>query len=291
MRSPVVCPGKVPSSWGLQSSRVRPRMLQLDSPLQPSANTHAQLSQADVELGRSCQASWSAQFQLAARELLWDEFTLSPDMVLGTKALEVKWLERWGRRWVGFEGDPRLPETLHRERCSYAAWFKHGDGIGINHMAPHLLNRQLSTEVRTSLTRFRLGNNGLGVEKARFEGVTFIDRTCTRCTEQGVDDAMQFIFECTATSSIREQPEFAMTLQNSDENLHDFMLSPCAPCFEVRYRKSRTPRGGGRPSSLTADGLSGVSHIIMADALVCQACTSKWPGVVMMAYTTKAIRS
>ncbi|GFH23855.1 hypothetical protein HaLaN_21543 [Haematococcus lacustris] len=36
-----------------------------------------------------------------------------------------------------------------------------------------------------------------------------------------------------------------------NENLHDFMLSPCAPL------KSRTPRGGGRPSSLTADGLSG----------------------------------
>ncbi|GFH33683.1 hypothetical protein HaLaN_33089 [Haematococcus lacustris] len=111
------------------------------------------------------------------------EFTLSPDMVLGTKAMEVKWLERWGRRWVGFEGDPRLPETVHRERCSYAAWFKHGDDIGINHMAQHLLNRQLSTEVRTNLPRFRLGNSGLGVEKARFEGVTFIDRTCTRCTE------------------------------------------------------------------------------------------------------------
>ncbi|KAJ9513182.1 hypothetical protein QJQ45_029331, partial [Haematococcus lacustris] len=30
----------------------------------------------------------------------------------------------------------------------------------------------------------------------------------------------------------------------------------CTPCFEVRSRKSRTPRGGGRPSSLTADGLS-----------------------------------
>ncbi|KAJ9529264.1 hypothetical protein QJQ45_007943 [Haematococcus lacustris] len=186
---------------------------------------------ADVELGRSCQASWSAQFQLAARELMGGEFTLSPDMVLGTKAMEVKWLERWGRRWVGFEGDPRLPETVHRERCSYAAWFKHGDGIGINHMAPHLLNRQLSTEVRTSLTRFRLGNSGLGVEKARFEGVTFIDRTCTRCTEGVVDDAMHFIFECTATSSIREQPEFALTLQNNNENLHDFMLSPCAPLF------------------------------------------------------------
>ncbi|KAJ9533379.1 hypothetical protein QJQ45_026397 [Haematococcus lacustris] len=186
---------------------------------------------ADVELGRRCQASWSAQFQLAARELMGGEFTLSPDMVLGTKAMEVKWLERWGRRWVGFEGDPRLPETVHRERCSYAAWFKHGDGIGINHMAPHLLNRQLSTEVRTSLTRFRLGNNGLGVEKARFEGVTFINRTCTRCTEGVVDDAMHFIFECTATSSIREQPEFAMTLQNNNENLHDFMLSPCAPLF------------------------------------------------------------
>ncbi|GFH17938.1 hypothetical protein HaLaN_14663 [Haematococcus lacustris] len=101
--------------------------------LQPSAKTHAQLPQlplqlywlraactfwntaklshndllmreikADVELGRSCQASWSAQFQLAVRELMGGEFTLSPDMVLGTKALEVKWLERWGRRWAGF---------------------------------------------------------------------------------------------------------------------------------------------------------------------------------------------
>ncbi|KAJ9510041.1 hypothetical protein QJQ45_011738 [Haematococcus lacustris] len=201
---------------------------------------------ADVELGRSCQASWSAQFQLAARELMGGEFTLSPDMVLGTKAMEVKWLERWGRRWVGFEGDPRLPETVHRERCSYAAWFKHGDGIGINHMAPHLLNRQLSTEVRTSLTRFRLGNSGLGVEKARFEGVTFIDRTCTRCTEGVVDDAMHFIFECTATSSIREQPEFALTLQNNNENLHDFMLSPCAPLFvhlALKYHLAWHPVG------------------------------------------------
>ncbi|KAJ9512221.1 hypothetical protein QJQ45_012774 [Haematococcus lacustris] len=105
-------------------------------------------------------------------------------------------------------------------------------------MAPHLLNRQLSTEIRTSLTRFRLGNSGLGVEKARFEGLTLIDRTCTRCTEGVVDDAMHFIFECTATSSIREQPEFAMTLQNNNENLHDFMLSLCAAGL-ARYNLSR----------------------------------------------------
>ncbi|KAJ9521921.1 hypothetical protein QJQ45_024791 [Haematococcus lacustris] len=58
-----------------------------------------------------------------------------------------------------------------------------------------------------------------------------IDRTCTRCTEGVVDGAMNFIFECTATSYIREQPEFAMALQNNNENLHDFMLSPCAPLF------------------------------------------------------------
>ncbi|KAJ9519993.1 hypothetical protein QJQ45_014718, partial [Haematococcus lacustris] len=32
-------------------------------------------------------------YRLAARELMGGEFTLSPDMVLGTKALEVKWLE------------------------------------------------------------------------------------------------------------------------------------------------------------------------------------------------------
>ncbi|GFH21893.1 hypothetical protein HaLaN_19274, partial [Haematococcus lacustris] len=57
------------------------------------------------------------------------------------------------------------------------------------------------SEVRTSLTRFR-------------------------CTEGVVDDAMQFIFECTATSSIREQPEFAMTLQNNNENLHGLHVEP-----------------------------------------------------------------
>ncbi|KAJ9529989.1 hypothetical protein QJQ45_023228, partial [Haematococcus lacustris] len=178
----------------------------------------------------------------------------------------------------------------------------HGDGIGINHMAPHLLNRQLSTEVRTSLTRFRLGGSGLGVVKARLEGVTFIDRTCTRCTEGVVDNAMHFIFECTATSSIREQLEFAMghpghwpcqsvpgatltprvtsrlarigmangrgdpclfrtimrACMTSFEPMCTFV---CTPCFEVRSRKSRTPRGRGRPSSLTADGLGGVSHL------------------------------
>ncbi|GFH25848.1 hypothetical protein HaLaN_23880 [Haematococcus lacustris] len=83
----------------------------------------------------------------------------------------------------------------------------------------HWLNRQLSTEVRTSLS---LSSEGV------------------------VDDAMHFIFECTATSSIREQPEFAMTLQNNNENLHDFILSPCAPLF-VHL-------------ALTADGLSGASH-------------------------------
>ncbi|KAJ9527262.1 hypothetical protein QJQ45_025529, partial [Haematococcus lacustris] len=38
-------------------------------------------------------ASWSAQFQLAARELMRGEFTLSLDMVLGAKALVVKWIE------------------------------------------------------------------------------------------------------------------------------------------------------------------------------------------------------
>ncbi|KAJ9528422.1 hypothetical protein QJQ45_020299 [Haematococcus lacustris] len=106
----------------------------------------------------------------------------------------------------------------------------------------------LSRQAQAVPRRFRLGNSGLGVEKARFEGVTFIDRTCTRCTEGVVDDAMHFIFECTATSSIREQPEFAMTLQNNNDNLHDFMLSPCAPLFVHLALKCVSARGGGPPN-------------------------------------------
>ncbi|GFH20463.1 hypothetical protein HaLaN_17588, partial [Haematococcus lacustris] len=62
-------------------------------------------------------------------------------------------------------------------------------GTALASITWHLLNRQLSTEVRTSLTRFR-------------------------CTEGVVDDAMHFIFECTATSSIRQQAEFVMIFQD-----------------------------------------------------------------------------
>ncbi|KAJ9504750.1 hypothetical protein QJQ45_024293 [Haematococcus lacustris] len=67
--------------------------MQLSNPVQTRMLSFLRVIKADVELGRGCQASWSAQFQLAARELMGGEFTLSPDMVLGTKAMEVKWLE------------------------------------------------------------------------------------------------------------------------------------------------------------------------------------------------------
>ncbi|KAJ9529755.1 hypothetical protein QJQ45_014533, partial [Haematococcus lacustris] len=53
----------------------------------------AQEQQQQPAVAQSVQASWSAQFQLAAIELIGGEFTLSPDMVLGTKAMGVKWLE------------------------------------------------------------------------------------------------------------------------------------------------------------------------------------------------------
>ncbi|GFH08847.1 hypothetical protein HaLaN_03878 [Haematococcus lacustris] len=110
---------------------------------------------------------------------------------------------KWKQACSAFSGLlPGLPETLHRERCSYAAWFKHGDGIGINHMAPHLLIRQLSTEVRTSLTRFR------------------------------------------------QLAEFAMISQNNNENLHDFMLNPCASLFVLLTFKCATQS----PATLEGEG-------------------------------------
>ncbi|KAJ9506110.1 hypothetical protein QJQ45_016598 [Haematococcus lacustris] len=125
---------------------------------------------------------------------------------------------------------PFMPDPLLLDITSKAA-----DIYTLQHQSTgiQLTHRPLSRQplASTSLTGFRLGNSGLGMEKARSEGFTFIDRTCTRCTERVVDDAMHFIFQCTATSSIREQAEFAMTFQNNNENLHDFMLSPCAPLF------------------------------------------------------------
>ncbi|KAJ9520709.1 hypothetical protein QJQ45_007572 [Haematococcus lacustris] len=69
-------------------------------------------------------ASWSAESQLAARELMRDEFTLSPDTVLGTKS-------SGSRDGGGVRLGLRETQGCLR-RC------KHGDGIGIDHMAPHL---------------------------------------------------------------------------------------------------------------------------------------------------------
>ncbi|KAJ9509062.1 hypothetical protein QJQ45_001551 [Haematococcus lacustris] len=83
---------------------------------------------ADVELGRSCQASWSAQFQLAARELMGGEFTLSPDMVLGTKAMEVKWLESMAER-----PSPSAPQDRQMSAgrpCQSFCTVRHVVGLG-----------------------------------------------------------------------------------------------------------------------------------------------------------------
>ncbi|KAJ9520347.1 hypothetical protein QJQ45_030322, partial [Haematococcus lacustris] len=100
---------QLPSSWSLDFTPhgyiikwlIMAEQLQLDAlkqaALEGAGGTTCdllmQVIKANVELGSSCQASSSAHFQLAAREgLLKEKFTLTPEMVLGTKAIEIKWV-------------------------------------------------------------------------------------------------------------------------------------------------------------------------------------------------------
>ncbi|KAJ9521119.1 hypothetical protein QJQ45_022867, partial [Haematococcus lacustris] len=144
-------------------------------------------------------------------------------------------------------------------------------GIGLHHMAPpHLLAREHSSEICTSISSFRLGNNVLEVEKARFDGLLSLSAHSQDILREGVvDDAMHLIFECTATSSIRQQAEFAMAFQNNNENLHDFMSSPCAPLFVHLALKCRCKPHHHHNENLHDFMLSHVEPLFVHLALKC----------------------
>ncbi|KAJ9530901.1 hypothetical protein QJQ45_028802 [Haematococcus lacustris] len=140
-----------------------------------------------------------------------------------------------------------------------AAWLLHGALWGLAeghcrapHQAPHRLITLLppgwAQHAVFHLTCWGLpactpaspGASASSNSRLSEQGVTFVDRTCTRCTEGLVDDAMHFISALPrdASGSSRSchisslsAPPRDPCLSRTIENLHDFILSPCSPLF------------------------------------------------------------
>jgi hypothetical protein len=116
----------------------------------------------------------------------------------------------WDGRWLLANVDPQAAVNVHRESATYARWFK-GAGSGFKwRELPSYLSSSLSVKAYKTVARLRLGNHGLAVERARFQGSDYRTRWCQRCEETlDIDDVAHFLFVCETTQSLRELPQFA----------------------------------------------------------------------------------
>ncbi|KAJ9516936.1 hypothetical protein QJQ45_027422, partial [Haematococcus lacustris] len=107
--------------------------------------------------------------------------------------------------------------------------------------------------------------------------------------------AFRFSSGMTKFCVLMDTSKGAMSFHNNNENLHDFILSPCAPlfhlalnlcapCFELRCRKSRIPRGAMKPHVRSSIRHRAIASIVLA-------CLALVPQVVVYtSYLCPAVR-
>ena len=86
---------------------------------------------------------------------------------------------------------------------------------------------------RTALTKFRLSNHELMIEKGRHQGLDENQRTCPTC-KNGIESKQHFLMSCTTYRTHREKlmadvTEISPTFTGMDENERLFFLlnEPC----------------------------------------------------------------
>ena len=72
-----------------------------------------------------------------------------------------------------------------------------------NEIAPYL--DILTFRPRITMTKFRLSNHRLPVEKGRWEKIDFQDRVCPFCTPKELGDEFHYIFVCSKFSEQRKR--------------------------------------------------------------------------------------
>jgi len=169
---------------------------------------------SDVRLASSNPGCWSAQMDRTVRR--WDSSCRvvdhgSPSSLDVTKLLNG-WRAHWKQLWVGYHADPRLHGTDNRKRAAYSFYCRdEKDMMGGKHL-PQYLKAGFSLNVKAvqAMSRLRLSDHNLRVEKGRHTGIPYGRRTCLRCApgSNQVDDEHHLLFQCTSTSHLRQDNRF-----------------------------------------------------------------------------------
>jgi hypothetical protein len=200
------------------------------------------VAMADVALAQSSSnsRSWSAEFMAALRSHLGNAFTglHSPAAAqltrVDTTAVCTAWTARWGGRWQQYAGNPQDPATAHRERSTYSAWFREGEGMQLSQLPQYLRLSPAapSVPIQRSMVRLRVGNHGLNVEQGRFHGVPFNRRFCVRCgvDREMIDDVQHLLFLCDTTQDLRLSFADAFPAEHAVD-VRRFVQHALAPTF------------------------------------------------------------
>ena len=98
---------------------------------------------------------------------------------------------QYDRVWANL-GDPRDVDTLHRRRATYHAWFWMEDELHQGRRT-YLHQPAVTRSDCRRVASFRMGHHDLGVND---HATAFGERTCSRCAQVQVDDALHLLFEC-----------------------------------------------------------------------------------------------
>ena len=98
---------------------------------------------------------------------------------------------QYDRVWANL-GDPRAPDTLHRRRATYHAWFWMEDELHQGRTT-YLHQPNVTRRDCRRIASFRMGNYSLRVND---HDTAFGERTCSRCAQGQADDALHLLFEC-----------------------------------------------------------------------------------------------
>jgi hypothetical protein len=138
----------------------------------------------------------------------------------------TSWMETWKQgydrnAWHAIRGDPRAADTACRKRATYKAYFKNEHDDRKKYLAKYLsAGMSLHHKVIRSMAQFRLGCHSLRVERGRYTGLSFAERTCLRCNNGVVDNEHHMLFDCSAFSDLRQDNRFSHLF--GAHNVRDF---------------------------------------------------------------------
>ena len=171
----------------------------VDAPDAPTHLTrHVLTANIKLWLERHRADCWTAQFAAflcsvqppddggaeAVDETLSTKTGIAPEAATG--ALH----SQYDRIWADL-GDPRAVDTLHRHRASYHAWFWLEDEM-LQGRRSYLHQPAVTRADCRRVASFRLGHHFLGINSFN---TAYGERTCSRCAQGQVDDALHLLFE------------------------------------------------------------------------------------------------